>query len=73
MAHYIASEIRTHQMTDKSNYPDIARKVAEPLVKKAVERYVAAVEKYKDEYTEPPSYDDFIAWLEGYDWPPAES
>ena len=52
----------------KSEYPAIARAIAEKLAAKMPAAYEDSVYKYLENYEEPPDEDDFFAWLEGYDW-----
>lgn len=55
-------------MSKADEYAKIAREIAERIAKRMPAAYEASVREYVEHYAEPPSEDDFWAWLEGYDW-----
>ena len=58
----------TAKKIDRSTYPAVAREIAERIAKRMPHAYEDSVREYVKHYDEPPSEDDFWAWLEGYDW-----
>lgn len=53
----------------KEELKAIAKAVAEKAAMKMFNAYVQSVERHSDDYDEyDPTDEDFMAWLEGYDW-----
>ena len=52
----------------KSEYPAIARALAEKFAERMPVAYEKSVIEYLEHYNEPPDEDDLWAWLEGYSW-----
>jgi len=49
-----------------------AREVADHHAKRMADAYVESVRKYINDFQMLPDYEDFIAWIMGYDWPGEE-